>query len=125
MPQTAEQIENAKAEKNREYLETPTQYYAEEIKKLKEIEDEEQKYLFTETIGATYGMVVNNKTTFVDWFIENEFGSNNVKILGESKAYIVNLIKRTIEDRKITIQKDYKDMTVMTTMKYLLNKQKI
>ena len=43
MLQTTKEIQNEEEEKNREYLETSTQYYTEEVKSLNDIENEGKK----------------------------------------------------------------------------------
>ena len=48
--------------------------------------------LFIEASDANEGTVVNNRTTFEDWFVHDDFASKNVKIADKSKAYIEELI---------------------------------
>ena len=43
MLQTTKEIQNEEEEKNREYLETSTQYYTEEVKSSNDIENEGKK----------------------------------------------------------------------------------
>ena len=73
VPQTTEEIENEKDEKNEEYLETRVQYHAKEIKNLNDIENEDKRNLFIETTIANEGMIVDSKITFEDcytvWYI--------------------------------------------------------
>ena len=57
MPQTAEEMENEKKKKNKEYLETAFQHYAEKIKYLYDIENKGKRNLFAETTGANKGMI--------------------------------------------------------------------
>ena len=54
-------------------------------------------------------MLVNDKIILENWFVDDEFDISNVKISDDSKAYIDDLIKRTIEDKKRIIQKDGND----------------
>lgn len=56
--------------------------------------------LFIKATGANEGIIVDDKFTFEDWHVDDEFERNNVKISDDSKAYIDDLIKRTIEDKK-------------------------
>ena len=76
------------------------QYYEEEIKNLNEIENEGKQNLITEAAGTNKGMIVDNKITFENWYVDIEFQSDNVKISNDSKAYIDNLSERTIGDKK-------------------------
>ena len=56
------------------------------------------------------GMIVSNKISFENWFVDDEFENNkNIKILDNSKTYFDNFIKKT-EDDKIEI--DYPDLTI-------------
>ena len=110
MPQTAEEIENEKEEKNKEYIKTAMQYYAKETKNLSSIENGEKRKILIKATGVNNGMIDNNKITFEDWYVDDKFeNNNNIKISEESKAYINDLIKRTIEDKKIEI--DYQNLT--------------
>ena len=79
MLQTTKEIQNEEEEKNREYLETSTQYYTEEVKSLNDIENEGKRNLLTETIGANKSMTVDDKITFEDWYVDNKFESDNIK----------------------------------------------
>ena len=56
--------------------------------------------MFIKATGANEGIIVDDKFTFEDWHVDDEFERNNVKISDDSKAYIDDLIKRTIEDKK-------------------------
>lgn len=42
-----------------------------------------------------------NKDTFGYWYINDKFQSDNLTISNDTKAYIDNLIKRTIGDKKL------------------------
>ena len=50
--------------KSKKYLETATQFYAEEIQNLNDIKNGEKRNLFIETTGANEGLIVENKITF-------------------------------------------------------------
>ena len=61
-------------------------------------------------MDANDGMIVSNKISFENWFVDDEFENNkNIKILDNSKTYFDNFIKKT-EDNKIEI--DYPDLTI-------------
>ena len=49
------------------------------------------------------GMIVDDKITFKDWYVDEEFQSDNVKISDDKKAYIDDLIERTIGVETIEI----------------------
>lgn len=73
---------------------------AEEIENLNDIENEEKRSLFIEATGANEGIIVNDQITFEDWYIEDKFKSDNIKISDDTKAYIDDLSKRKIIDKK-------------------------
>lgn len=50
---------------------------------------------FYKTAGSSNGVIVNNKLSFEEWFIDDEFPSKNVAVLEESKAFIHDLINKT------------------------------
>ena len=50
---------------------------------------------FYKTAGSSNGVIVNNKLSFEEWFIDDEFPSKNVTVLEESKAFIHDLINKT------------------------------
>lgn len=47
--------------KKKKYLQTATQYYAEEIKNLNDVINEDKRNFFTETTGVNEGMIVTIK----------------------------------------------------------------
>lgn len=47
--------------KKKKYLQTGTQYYAEEIKNLNDVINEDKRNFFTETTGVNEGMIVTIK----------------------------------------------------------------
>ena len=70
-------------------------------KRFIEIENEEWKNFIIQGTSANEGITIDNKITFEDWYINDEFQSGNVKISDDTKAYIDKLIKRIIGDKKI------------------------
>ena len=61
-------------------------------------------------MDANDGMIVSNKISFENWFVDDEFENNkNIKILDNSKTYFDNFIKKA-EDNKIEI--DNPDLTI-------------
>ena len=119
MPQTAEEIEREMEEKKQEYLETAVQCYEKEIKNLNEMENEEKRNLIIKATVMNEGMIVDDKITFKDWYVDEEFQSDNVKISDDKKAYIDDLIERTIGVETIEIiepiVKDNNDSREATT----------
>ena len=73
---------------------------AEEIENLNDIENEEKRSLLIEATGDNEGIIVNDQITFEDWYIEDKFKSDNIKISDDTKAYIDDLSKRKIIDKK-------------------------
>lgn len=73
MPQTAEEIENEKEEKNKECIKTAMQYYAKETKNLSSIENGEKRKILIKATGVNNGMIDNNKITFEDWYVDDKF----------------------------------------------------
>lgn len=73
MPQTAEEIENEKEEKNKEYIKTAMQYYVKETKNLNSIENGEKRKKLIKATGVNNGMIDNNKITFEDWYVDDKF----------------------------------------------------
>ena len=61
---------------------------------MRDIENEEKRNLFIAEAGANEGMIVNDKVTVEDWFVDNEFGDENVVISSSSKTYIDDLTKK-------------------------------
>ena len=61
---------------------------------MRDIENEEKRNLFLAEAGANEGMIVNDKVTVEDWFVDNEFGDENVVISSSSKTYIDDLTKK-------------------------------
>lgn len=39
-------------------------------------------------------MIVNDKPSFEEWFLDDEFAVENVTVLDESKAYINDLLRK-------------------------------
>lgn len=73
---------------------------AEEIENLNDIENEEKRSLFIEATGANKGIIVNDQITFEDWYIQDKFKSDNIKISDDTKAYIDDFSKRKMIDKK-------------------------
>ena len=115
MLQTSEEIENDKIEKKeKEKIENILQLQCSAIqRKQKDLNDknnEEKINLLIEKMDSNDGMIVSNKISFENWFVDDEFENNkNIKILDNSKTYFDNFIKKT-EDDKIEI--DYPDLTI-------------
>ena len=115
MLQTSEEIENDKIEKKeKEKIENILQLQCSTIqRKQKDLNDknnEEKINLLIEKMDANDGMIVSNKISFENWFVDDEFENNkNIKILDNSKTYFDNFIKKT-EDNKIEI--DNPDLTI-------------
>ena len=74
---------------------------AEEIENLNDIENEEKRSLFIEATVANKGIIVNDQITFEDWYIQDKFKSDNIKISDDTKAYIDDFSKRKMIDKKI------------------------
>ena len=68
-----------KKNKNKEYLETAMQYHTEEIKNLNDIENREKRNLFVEATVANEGMIVYDRITFEDWYVNEKFKTDNIK----------------------------------------------
>ena len=115
MLQTSEEIENDKIEKKeKEKIENILQLQCSTIqRKQKDLNDknnEEKINLLIEKMDANDGMIVSNKISFENWFVDDEFENNkNIKILDNSKTYFDNFIKKA-EDNKIEI--DNPDLTI-------------
>ena len=69
--------------------------------------------MFIETTDANEGMIVDDKPTFEDWYFDDNFESDIIKISDKTKAYTDDLVKRTIKYKKIEIgfksEDDYDD----------------
>ena len=69
--------------------------------------------MFIETTGANEGMIVDDKPTFEDWYFDDDFESDIIKISDKTKAYTDDLVKRMIKYKKIEIgfknEDDYDD----------------
>ena len=48
----------------------------------------------------TKGIIVNDQITFEDWYIQDKFKSDNIKISDDTKAYIDDFSKRKMIDKK-------------------------
>ena len=46
-------------------------------------------------------MVVHNKITIKDWYVDGKFNDENVKMFEDVKLYIDNLIKKTTENKSV------------------------
>ena len=77
MAETAKKIENEKTKKERVFTNCNAILW-----KIKNLGDRKWriKKPFIETTGVADSMIVNDKTTFKDSFVDNEFHSSNVKI---------------------------------------------
>lgn len=67
------------------------------------MESEEKRNLIIKATVMNEGMIVDDKITFKDWYVNEEFQSDNVKISDDKKAYIDDLIERTIGVETIEI----------------------
>ena len=52
------------------------------------LKDEKMTNLILQTPGASNGVIVDNKTTFEEWFIDDECSSENIKVLDKSKEFL-------------------------------------
>lgn len=52
------------------------------------LKDEEMTNLILQTPGASNGVIVDNKTTFGEWFIDDECSSKNIKVSDKSKEFL-------------------------------------
>ena len=69
--------------------------------RLQDLEKEEKKNIFIDAVGPNEEMVVDEKITIEDWYVDNEFNNEKVKISDDIKLYIDNLIRKTIENKKV------------------------
>ena len=46
-------------------------------------------------------MVVHDKITIEDWYVDGKFNDENVKMFEDVKLYIDNLIKKAIENKSV------------------------
>ena len=53
-----------------------------------------KKETLFEALGANEGMIANDKPTFEEWFIDDQFAFKNVKVSDDSKVYIDNSLKK-------------------------------
>ena len=72
-----EEIEEGRKKETGGYLKTAAEYFSEETKSLNNIENEGKLDLLNDASHANKGMVVNDITTFKDWFVGDEFVSKN------------------------------------------------
>lgn len=59
--------------------------------RLQDLEKEEKKNIFIDAVGANEEMVVDEKITIEDWYVDYEFNTEKVKISDDIKLYIDNL----------------------------------
>ena len=78
MSQAAEGTKTDKEQINIKFLQTVDKYYSEEIKSGRDIENEEKRDLFIAATGANKDMLLDDKITVKDWFVDGEFGSEYV-----------------------------------------------
>ena len=52
------------------------------------LKDEEMTNLILQTPGASNDVIVDNKTTFEEWFIDDECSNENIKVLNKSKEFL-------------------------------------
>ena len=100
MPQTAEEIREEKEQTDSDFLQTAIKCCCEEIKAADEIEKEKKRNLFIDAVNENKGMIVNNRISVDDWYVEDEFDNKNVKMSDNVKFYLNDLIKNTIVNKK-------------------------
>ena len=48
-------------------------------------------------------MVFDDRIIIDDWYVDEEFDNENIKMLEDIKVYIDDLIKKTVQNKKIDI----------------------
>lgn len=90
------EIENRKQKNREDYLKLASDCFAENLNVVKNIEKENQVDLIS---GAAEimnnNLFMDDKPTFVEWFIDDECVSQDLKITEESKAFLHDLIEKT------------------------------
>ena len=88
MSQAAEGTKTDKEQINIKFLQTVDKYYSEEIKSGRDIENEEKRDLFIAATGANKDMLLDDKITVKDWFVDGEFGSEYV-VMYQAQSHIL------------------------------------
>ena len=88
MPQTAEETKTGKEQINIQFLQTVDKHYSDVIKSGRDIENEEKRNLFIAATGANKDMLLDDKITAEDQFVDGEFGSEYV-VMYQARKHIL------------------------------------
>ena len=65
------------------------------------LEKEEKKNPFIDAVSANEDMIVHDKITIEDWYVDGKFNDENVKMFEDAKLCIDDLIKKITENKSV------------------------